>query len=152
MRGLKHGATSDNYLSTPFTRFPLSDCRNVVGVMNCRASAAVYHNQHADRHISCRGMVAMEFKGTYQTILSRGVGRLVVSNLGIEVYSLWNVASLRKEEVLRIELVSGKWPSIKIRNNHEPYPHIEFWCSKLSDLVRDLEFYGYPVETNPTNS
>ena len=95
----------------------------------------------------------MEFKGTYRTILSQGVGKLVVSNVGIDVYSLWKVASLRKEEVLKIELGSGRWPSIKIRNNDEPNPLVEFWCpKKLSTLVRALEIHGYAVSKSPAIS
>lgn len=98
----------------------------------------------------------MEFKGTTRTILgstSWPIGKLVIENDRLEAsgFLFWR-AKVKKEEVLKIEVVPGFWPSIKIWNNPEAFPHIQFWSFKMPRVIRALELHGYSVKKEPNQS
>ena len=97
----------------------------------------------------------MQFRGATRTILGRAnwpLGKLMISNDRLEAsgFLFWN-AKVKKDEVLKIEVVPGFLPSIKIWNNPEAFPHIQFWSFKMPQVLRALELHGYTVRKEPNS-
>jgi hypothetical protein len=97
----------------------------------------------------------MEFRGATRTVLgiaSWPVGKLVISNDRLEASAFFRLATIKKEDVLNIEVVPGFWPSIKIWNSPEAFPHIQFWSFRMPRVLRALELHGYNVKKKPNQS
>lgn len=80
------------------------------------------------------------------------LAKLVISTGRLEVFVFFRVANLKKEEVFKIEMTSGFWPSIKVWNNPEAYPHFQFWSRKAPLILRALELHGYKIKKEPNQS